>query len=59
MLSGMCTRVQRLELQIRAVHLIYPLSRMSHLCEGEDAKEVGGSRGGRPVCMGAWGVCGV
>lgn len=40
MLSGCCCRALRLELQLQVAHLLHPLSRASHLCDGEDAKEV-------------------
>ncbi|GAX74536.1 hypothetical protein CEUSTIGMA_g1985.t1 [Chlamydomonas eustigma] len=38
--SGLCARMIRLELQLQVVHLLHPLGRASHLCEGDEAKEV-------------------
>ena len=40
MLAGACARTMRLELQLQVLLLLQPLGRSSHLCEGEDAKEV-------------------
>ena len=39
-LSGACARTLRLDLQLQVGILMHPLGRASHVCEGEDAKEV-------------------